>query len=174
MVSALAMAQATTRRMWSGNPMFNQKRATKMRKFWNLMLAALVIMGAVACTENENLEGAPEQNAGVAFEATIDLEETRTDVIFNEEAGKWNTVWTGDETLIVKSGWTVYDFKNSTDNKNRFVCTNDGVKDLIGKSVEIFLTHDADRNTLNSKAGKAGGKIKATVESFDPAQGVNL
>lgn len=174
MVSALAMAQATTRRMWSGNPMFNQKRATKMRKFWNLMLAALVILGAVACTENENLEGAPEQNAGVAFEATIDLEETRTDVIFNEEAGKWNTVWTGDETLTVKSGWTVYDFKNSTDNKNRFVCTNDGVKDLIGKSVEIFLTHDADYNTLNSKAGKAGGKIRTSIASFDPTADIDL
>ena len=174
MVSALAMAQATTRRMWSGNPMFNQKRATKMRKFWNLMLAALVILGAVACTENENLEGAPEQNAGVAFEATIDLEETRTDVIFNEEAGKWNTVWTGDETLTIQSGSTVYDFKNSTDNKNRFVCTDDGVKSLIGNSVEIFLTHDADYNTLNSKAGKAGGKIHTSIASFDPTADIDL
>ena len=76
--------------------------------------------------------------------------------------------------MTVKSGWTVYDFKNSVDNKNHFVCTNDGVKNLIGKSVEIFLTHDADYNTLNSKAGKAGGKIRAAVDSFDPAVGVAL
>lgn len=145
-----------------------------MKKFWNLMLAALVIMGAVACTENENLDNAPEQSAGVAFEATIDLEETRTDVIFNEGTGKWNTVWTGNETLTVKSGWTIYDFKNSVENKNRFVCTDDGVKNLIGKKVEIFLTHDANYNTLNSKAGKAGGKIRAVVDSFDPAQDINL
>lgn len=138
------------------------------------MLAALVIFGAVACTENDGVENAPEQNAGLSFEATIDLADTRTDVVFNEGTGKWDTVWTGDETLTVKSGWTVYDFKNSVENKNHFVCTNDGVKNLIGKSVEIFLTHDADYNTLNSKAGKAGGKIRAAVDSFDPAVGVAL
>lgn len=145
-----------------------------MKKFWNLMLAALVVLGAVACTETgENLDSAPQQQ-GLSFEATIDLAETRADVVFNEESGKWNTVWTGNETLTVKSGWTVYDFKNSVDNKNLFVCTNDGVKDLIGQPVEIFLTHDADYNTLNSKAGKAGGKIRTKVESFDPAAGVDL
>ena len=138
------------------------------------MLAALVIFGAVACTENAGDENAPEQNAGLSFEATIDLADTRTDVVFNEGTGKWDTVWTGNETLTVKSGWTVYDFKNSVDDKNHFVCTNDGVKNLIGKSVEIFLTHDADYNTLNSKAGKAGGKIRAAVDSFDPAVGVAL
>ena len=144
-----------------------------MKKFWNLMLAALVVLGAVACSEkSENLDSAPQQ--GLSFEATIDLAETRTDVVFNEGTGKWDTVWTGDETLSVKSGWTVYDFKNSAENKNRFVCTNDAAKDLVGKQVEIFLTHDADYNTLNSKAGKAGGKIKATVESFNPAENVNL
>ena len=142
-----------------------------MKKFWNLMLAALVVLGAVACTETgENLD-APK---GLSFEATIDLAETRTDVVFNEGTDKWDTVWTGNETLTVKSGWTVYDFKNSVDNKSRFVCTNDGVKNLVGKSVEIFLTHDADYNTLNSKAGKAGGKIRAVVDSFDPAVGVDL
>ena len=142
-----------------------------MKKFWNLMLAALVVLGAVACTETgENLD-APK---GLSFEATIDLAETRADVVFNEGTGKWDTVWTGNETLTVKSGWTVYDFKNSVDNKSRFVCTNDGVKNLVGKSVEIFLTHDADYNTLNSKAGKAGGKIRAVVDSFDPAVGVDL
>ena len=144
-----------------------------MKKFWNLMLAALVVLGAVACSEkSENLDSAPQQ--GLSFEATIDLAETRTDVVFNEGTGKWDTVWTGDETLTVKSGWTVYDFKNSAENKNRFVCANDAAKDLVGKQVEIFLTHDADYNTLNSKAGKAGGKIKATVESFNPAEDVNL
>ena len=38
--------------------MFNQKKEQKkMKKFWNLMLAALVIIGAAACTENnENVE----------------------------------------------------------------------------------------------------------------------
>ena len=145
-----------------------------MKKFWNLMLAALVIMGAVACTEqDENVDKKPEQ-VGLSFEATIDFEETRTDVVFNEGKEKWEMAWVGNETLAVKSGLAVYDFKNSVENKNHFVCTDDGVKDLIGQNVEIFLTHDADGSTMNSKAGKAGGNIEATVESFDPAQGVTL
>ena len=137
------------------------------------MLAALVVLGAVACTESvEDLGLAPQQ--GLSFEATIDLADTRADVVFNEGTNKWETVWTGNETLTVKSGFTVYNFKNSVDNKDRFVCTDDGVKNLVGKSVEIFLTHDAEYNTLNSKAGKAGGKIRAAVDAFDPAAGVNL
>ena len=144
-----------------------------MKKFWNLMLAALVVLGAVACTENEeNLGLAPEQ--GLSFEATIDLEETRADVVFNEESGKWNTVWAGNETLTVVKGFSAYEFKNSAENKNLFVCANDGAKDLVGQNVTIKLTHDADYNTLNSKAGKAGGHIEATIESFDPTQTINL
>ena len=143
-----------------------------MRKFWNLMLAAMVIFGAAACNDVNVEVVTPE--TGLSFEATIETNETRTDVIFNEETGKWDTVWTGNETLTVKSGGDVYDFKNSAEDKNHFVCTNDGVKNLIGKSVTIFLTHDADYNTLNSKMGKAGGNIEATVDSFNPAEGVNL
>ena len=143
-----------------------------MRKFWNLMLAAMVIFGAAACNDVDVEVVTPE--AGLSFEATIETNETRTDVVFNEGTKKWDTVWTGNETLTVVSGWSRYDFKNSVENKNHFVCTNDGVKDLVGKKVTIKLTHDTDGNTLNSKAGKAGGHIEATVDAFDPAEGVNL
>ncbi|MBQ5924679.1 MAG: hypothetical protein IIW97_05000 [Alistipes sp.] len=143
-----------------------------MKKFWNLMLAAMVIFGAAACNDVDVEVVTPE--AGLSFEATIETNETRTDVVFNEGTKKWDTVWTGNETLSVVSGWSRYDFKNSVENKNHFVCTNDGVKDLVGKKVTIKLTHDTDGNTLNSKKGKAGGHIEATVDAFDPAEGVNL
>lgn len=152
--------------------MFNPKRETMMKKFWNLMLAAMVIFGAAACNDVDVEVVTPE--TGLSFEATIETNETRTDVVFNEGTKKWDTVWTGNETLSVVSGWSRYDFKNSVENKNHFVCTNDGVKDLVGKKVTIKLTHDTDGNTLNSKAGKAGGHIEATVDAFDPAEGVNL
>ena len=152
--------------------MFNPKRETMMKKFWNLMLAAMVIFGAAACNDVDVEVVTPE--AGLSFEATIETNETRTDVVFNEGTKKWDTVWTGNETLSVVSGWSRYDFKNSVENKNHFVCTNDGVKNLVGKNVTIKLTHDTDGNTLNSKAGKAGGHIEATVDAFDPAEGVNL
>lgn len=152
--------------------MFNPKRETMMKKFWNLMLAAMVIFGAAACNDVDVEVVTPE--AGLSFEATIETNETRTDVVFNEGTKKWDTVWTGNETLSVVSGWSRYDFKNSVENKNHFVCTNDGVKNLVGNKVTIKLTHDTDGNTLNSKAGKAGGHIEATVDAFDPAEGVNL
>ena len=152
--------------------MFNPKRETMMKKFWNLMLAAMVIFGAAACNDVDVEVVTPE--AGLSFEATIETNETRTDVVFNEGTKKWDTAWTGNETLSVVSGWSRYDFKNSVENKNHFVCTNDGVKNLVGKNVTIKLTHDTDGNTLNSKMGKAGGHIEATVDAFDPAEGVNL
>ena len=108
-----------------------------MKKFWNLMLAALVIFGAVACTEKEV---APEQNAGMSFTATIDLDETRTDVVFNETEKVWETVWTGNETLMVlpKSGIPIpCNFTNTPSNPNKFTCAD--ASSVVGKSVKIPL-----------------------------------
>ncbi|MBO5901168.1 MAG: hypothetical protein J6Q36_01970 [Alistipes sp.] len=127
-----------------------------MKKFWNLMLAALVIFGAVACTEKEV---APEQIAGMSFTATIDLDETRTDVVFNEEENVWETVWTGNETLFVRAGYMSYPFKNSVDNKNVFTCAT-APESIKGSTVTITLGHDDDGTELNSLAGKAGGSMK--------------
>ena len=68
-----------------------------MKKFWNLMLAAMVIFGAVACNDVtvEIITPEPPQH-GVSFDAANDLgaDETRTDVVYNEGTGKWDTVWT--------------------------------------------------------------------------------
>ena len=137
------------------------------------MVAVLVVLGAVACTENiDNVDGAVEQ--GLSFRATINLDETRSDVVFNEATEKWNTVWTGDETLNVRVGWKSYQFTNSVEDKELFVCKTANANDLVGKSVVIDLIHDADGNTIDSKAGKSGGKISASVSAFDPAVSVAL
>ena len=144
-----------------------------MKKFWNLMVAVLVVLGAVACTENiDNVDGTVEQ--GLSFRATINLDETRSDVVFNEATEKWNTVWTGDETLNVRAGIVRYQFTNSVEDKELFVCKTANASDLVGKNVVIDLVHDADDNTIDSKAGKSGGKISASVSAFDPAVGVAL
>ena len=144
-----------------------------MKKFWNLLVAVLVVMGAVACTENyENVDGTMEQ--GLSFRATINLDETRSDVVFNEATEKWNTVWTGDETLNVRVGFRSYQFTNSVEDKELFVCKTANASDLVGQSVVIDLMHDADGTTIDSKAGKSGGKISASVSSFNPAEGVAL
>lgn len=144
-----------------------------MKKFWNLLVAVLVVMGAVACTENyENVDGTMEQ--GLSFRATINLDETRSDVVFNEATEKWNTVWTGDETLNVRVGWRSYQFTNSVEDKELFVCKTANASDLVGQGVVIDLMHDADGAPFDSKAGKSGGKIYASVSSFNPAEGVAL
>ena len=149
------------------------KKQREMKKFWNLLVAVLVVMGAVACTENyENVDGTMEQ--GLSFRATINLDETRSDVVFNEATEKWNTVWTGDETLNVRVGWRSYQFTNSVEDKELFVCKTANASDLVGQSVVIDLMHDADGTPLDSKAGKSGGKIYASVSSFNPAEGVAL
>lgn len=149
------------------------KKQREMKKFWNLLVAVLVVMGAVACTENiDNVDGAVEQ--GLSFRATINLDETRSDVVFNEATEKWNTVWTGDETLNVRAGYMSYQFTNSVEDKELFVCKTANASDLVGKDVVIDLMHDADGNTIDSKAGKSGGKISASVSSFNPAEGVAL
>ena len=149
------------------------KKQREMKKFWNLLVAVLVVMGAVACTENyENVDGTMEQ--GLSFRATINLDETRSDVVFDESTEKWNTVWTGDETLNVRVGWSNYEFTNSVEDKELFVCKTANASDLVGKSAVIDLKHDADGNTIDSKAGKSGGKISASVGAFDPAVGVAL
>lgn len=149
------------------------KKQREMKKFWNLLVAVLVVMGAVACTENyENVDGTMEQ--GLSFRATINLDETRSDVVFNESTEKWNTVWTGDETLNVRVGWRSYQFTNSVEDKELFVCKTANASDLVGQGVVIDLMHDADGAPLDSKAGKSGGKISASVSSFNPAEGVAL
>ena len=149
------------------------KKQREMKKFWNLLVAVLVVMGAVACTENyENVDGTMEQ--GLSFRATINLDETRSDVVFNESTEKWNTVWTGDETLNVRVGWSNYQFTNSVEDKELFVCNTANASDFVGKTVVIDLVHDADGTPLDSKAGKSGGKISASVSSFNPAEGVAL
>lgn len=149
------------------------KKRREMKKFWNLLVAVLVVMGAVACTENyENVDGTMEQ--GLSFRATINLDETRSDVVFNEATEKWNTVWTGDETLNVRVGLRSYQFTNSVEDKELFVCNTANASDLVGQDVVIDLMHDAEGTTLDSKAGKSGGKIYASVSSFNPAEGVAL
>ena len=149
------------------------KKQREMKKFWNLLVAVLVVMGAVACTENyENVDGTMEQ--GLSFRATINLDETRSDVVFNESTEKWNTVWTGDETLNVRVGLRSYQFTNSVEDKELFVCKTANASDLVGQGVVIDLMHDADGAPIDSKAGKSGGKISASVSSFNPAEGVAL
>ena len=131
-----------------------------MKKFWNLMLAALVIFGAVACTENQvdNLQN-PEKVV-LSFVANIDIEETRTDLEQND--GKWTTVWTGEDKLYVYGEDNArYEFKNSKDNPTLFECADAGVENLRGANVTIDNGADFD-----STKGTNGGSLYGTAGNF--------
>lgn len=152
--------------------MFNQKKEQKkMKKFWNLMLAALVIFGAVACTENQE-ENIPEakKEPVLSFVANIDVDETRTDL--KEVGGKWTTDWSGDDILNVYNhevSDATFTFVNSVDEPTVFKCTDERVLDLIGWPVQID-----NSDNFNSTTGKKGGSLYADVENFQPNANISL
>lgn len=145
-----------------------------MKKFWNLMLAALVVLGAVACSENGDELTPQVEREGLSFEATIIMDDTRTSLEKDETSGKWNTVWSGNETLVVTDGTKSYDFVYRADKDGKFSCNTEGVESLIGQTIEVRLKHSSASTTIDSKAGMAGGSLYASVEAFDPATGVEL
>lgn len=140
-----------------------------MKKFWNLMLAALVIFGAVACTENQE-ENIPEakKEPVLSFVANIANDETRVDV--QNTDGVWTTVWEENETLIVYGpNDAEYTFTNAdSDDKNVFTCYDEDVLNCVGKYVQI------DNGYLDSKAGTKGSWIWAEIYPFDPTAEITL
>ena len=143
------------------------------------MLATLITMGVVACTEKEQeVDKTPEPAPEVlSFEATIDgVIETRTDVVLDEQSGNWNTVWAGNEKLAVSdSSGAKYYFTNSKENKGLFSSSDANVKSLVGKDVRIDLVQTENgKKEIDSRAGKSGGSLVAEVKGFNPEERVSL
>ena len=143
------------------------------------MLAALITMGAVSCTEKgQEVDKTPEPAAEVlSFEATIDgVIATRTDVVLDEQSGNWNTVWAGNEKLAVSdSSGAKYYFTNSKENKGLFSSSDTNVKSLVGKDVRIDLVQTENgKKEIDSRAGKSGGSLVAEVKGFNPEERVSL
>jgi hypothetical protein len=146
-----------------------------MKKFWNFMLAALVVMGAAACTEvDDSVDVKPEAN-GLSFYAEIINDATRADLEYDEETKLWNTVWEGDETLMVihynTDGNIVnqYEFANSAEEPNKFTCYDEGVENIAGGWVVV--QYDSD---YYSDLGKGGVVAEFTSLNFDAAQPVKM
>ncbi len=123
-----------------------------MKKFWNLMLVALVIMGAAACTEtDESVE--QQMNAGVSFYATIG-NDTRA-YIDNADGDKtWNTIWEENDRLIVwnVSGGANYTFVCVDAEAGKFTCSDSNAAELFGNNVAIIS--DPNYHDMDSRLGK--------------------
>ena len=135
-----------------------------MKRFWSIFAVALVALVAVACDDNkignENTVPTPTSDEVTFTASAEDL--TRT---YLEDGGEvFHTKWVGNETLCVVSEGKVFKFVNTLAAANKFSCKEEGVTDLVGKSVEIIYTKsgEADGN-VDSSAGAAGAKLSAVV-----------
>ena len=147
-----------------------------MKKFWNLMLAALVIIGATACTEN--YEGVDKvQEAGFSFYAEVVNDGTRA-YIDNEDGDKtWNTVWENGDKLIVKvaeaehggGGSFQVEFECKDAAKGQFVSYDSNAAYLQGQNVTITTA-----GTHHSLEGKKAFYTNTTINGFDNTKPIQL
>ena len=138
-----------------------------MKKFWNLMLSALVIFGAVACTENQEENNISKEEAVMSFVANI-ADDTRT--VLEQVDGQWTTNWTGNDKLYVyaEENGTRYEFTNTPEEPSKFKCTDAGVEELRGSSV--YVDNGAD---FDSTKGLNGGSLYGEGNNF-PEESITL
>ena len=135
-----------------------------MKKFWSIFTVALVALSAVSCSNNFEEEVVL---GGETLSFNVNIDNTRTALEQGENG--WNTVWVGDETLVVSDGTNSYSFKNTAENKNKFTCTAEGVRSLIGKAVNVVYN-----NVINSAAGAAGMTLEGAADSFSESVAIEL
>lgn len=136
-----------------------------MKKIWNLMLVALVMLGAAACTEKDANVDANEK-AGFSFYAEV-ADATRATI--EKDGEVWNTKWELGDKLYVTAGETSYEFLCTDVATGKFTCSADGVESLVGQPVTI--TTDGKHHSLQ---GKKALYTAATVESFGPDANIEL
>ena len=139
--------------------MFNLKMSKKMKKFFSLMLVALVMLGVTACEQDVTID--TPKSEGLSFYAEIAM--TRADLEQGTD-GKWATVWEGNETLYVNE----FAFTNTESEPSKFTCTTEGVADLVGEDVTIKM-----ENNSVPESGK-GIMIEQSITAFDPTSTINL
>lgn len=141
-----------------------------MRKFWNLMLAVLVIVGAAACTENN--DSVDVKKGGLSFYAEINSDVTRAYIDDADGDKLWKTVWEGNETLTLSDiEYTMsYKFTNTEAEPNKFTCNEEGVEALLGKEVLI----SGGDQLWDSSKGKNAWAVQSYVDSFDVTSTIQL
>lgn len=131
-----------------------------MKKIFNLILAALVIIGAASCTKSDEIVDQTQQGEGLSFYAEIVNGDTRAYIDDTDGDKTWNTIWEKDDQVSVRGAGKTYTF---TYDGAKFTCTADGVESIIGETVTISPTvyHFAD-----AKAGKRGWSFNTAILTF--------
>ena len=139
-----------------------------MKKIFNLILAALVIIVAAACTKNEEVVSEP-QGESLSFYAEVVNGDTRAYIDDADGDKTWNTIWEeGDAVYVGADNADPYIF---TYTNGKFTCSEQGVTSLIGQSVTVGPYQVNDDST----AGKSAWSFTGTrVENFDADVKVQL
>lgn len=137
----------------------------EMKNLWKLMLAALVIIGATACTETEESVDANEK-ACVSFYATFGDDDTRAYIDDADGDKRWTTVWEEGDVLLVSNTADYIDFTFvCTDAATgKFTCENSEAATLIGQTVQIIS--DYDKHPRDSRLGKKALCVWTTGVEF--------
>lgn len=135
-----------------------------MKKFWNLMLVALVMLGAAACTESE--EVIDQQIAGVSFYATFGDDDTRAYIDDADGDKKWSTIWESGDTLMVTDtdDNSSYTFVCTDAATGKFTCEDSAAANLVGKTVGI--SSDNNVHPRDSRLGKKALYVWTTGVEF--------
>ncbi len=136
-----------------------------MKKFWNLMLAVLVIVGAAACTETDESVDAGYK-AGVSFYATFGDDDTRAYIDDTDGDKKWTTIWESGDTLLVTNTAdnSDYTFVCTDAATGKFTCEDSAAANLVGKSVGI--SSDSNKHPRDSRLGKKALYVSTTGVTF--------
>ena len=129
-----------------------------MKKIFNLMVAAVALLGFVACEKsNSDIAG-----QGVSFYASIDTQESR--LAMTQNGNVWNSAWEGDESLTLTADYeNYYIFTNTTAEPNKFSCNMAGVEALKSAESVYFFNSNA-LNSVNSSLGADGVFLYANTK----------
>ena len=133
------------------------------------MLAALVIIGAAACTEN--YDGIEKTNEAEVFSFYAEVVNDGTRAYIEKDGDVWNTKWElGDKLYVTPNGENgagKYEFECTDVEKGKFTCYDSAVANLAGQPVTI-----ASNGDHYSLEGKKAFHTTASVEAF--GNGANI
>ncbi len=137
-----------------------------------MMVAALVIVGVAACSKTDETIEQLAEREGVSFYATFDDDLTRAYIDDSDGDKVWKTIWEDGDVLDVTTDNTKFYTFNYNASTGKFVCTDEGVDDIIGKEVYISSLEGGNRD---SKSGKRAWDVQSTtVENFTSGTTVKL
>ncbi len=134
-----------------------------------MMVAALVIIGATACTETEESLDKGNNNveeAGVSFYATFGDADTRAYIDDSDGDNRWTTVWEEGDLLDVTNtaDYSSYTFVCTDAATGKFTCEDSAAATLIGQTV--LISSDNDKHPRDSRLGKKALSVWTTGVEF--------